>query len=288
MVLATKFTTYWRGGLKGPKEQAGNYVGNNIKSLRLSVENSLKNLRTTYIDVLYMHWWDFTTPVEELMQALNDLVKVGKVLYLAVSDTPAWIVSKANQYARDHGLRPFVIYQGRWNASLRDLERDILPMCKAEGMAVAPWSALGGGNFKTEEQRKSTEGRNIPGFGATEGEIETSKILERIAKKRGTIITSIALAYVMNVMPDVYPIVGGRKVEHLKGNIEALKIKLTPDEIQEIQAGSKWSAGFPLDFLCPGQPNPLAIGPSDNFLTRSAAFIEATSQRQPTFPPDAQ
>ena len=129
------------------------YTGNSTKSLRVSVEASLKKLRTTYIDLLYLHWWDWDTSVEEVMRSLHILVQQGKVLYLVsfisifqqalsnellgnsqgVSDTPAWIVSKANQYARDHALTPFVIYQGAWNILDRSFERDIIPMARSEG-----------------------------------------------------------------------------------------------------------------------------------------------------------
>lgn len=156
----------------------------------LSVEASLKKLKTSYIDILYLHWWDHTAPIEEVMRSLNTLADQGKILYLGVSDTPAWIVSKANQYARDHGLRPFVVYQGRWSASNRDFEREIIPMCEAEGLGLAPWGALGGGNYKTEEQRRSGEGRKS--WEAPETDIAVSKVLETIAKEKETLITSVA------------------------------------------------------------------------------------------------
>lgn len=101
--------------------------------MALSVEASLKKLKTTYIDLLYLHWWDYSTPVEEVMNGLHKLVMQGKVLYLGVSDTPAWIVAKANAYARTHGKTPFVIYQGAWNVFSRDMEREIIPMAQSEG-----------------------------------------------------------------------------------------------------------------------------------------------------------
>ena len=110
-----------------------NYVGNGAKSLYLSVWQSLKRLRTEYIDILYVHWWGYDTSIPELMSNLHDLVTAKKVLYLGVSDTPAWIVAKANQYARDHALTPFSIYQGAWSILQRDFERDIIPMARAEG-----------------------------------------------------------------------------------------------------------------------------------------------------------
>ena len=132
------------------------YNGNSAKSLHVSVEQSLKKLRTSYIDLLYLHWWDWDTSVEEVMRALHTLVLQGKVLYLVsfifhhdycyhpphnkwfynmqgISDTPAWVVSKANQYARDHAMTPFVIYQGAWNVMERSFEREIIPMARSEG-----------------------------------------------------------------------------------------------------------------------------------------------------------
>ncbi|KAF2845479.1 aryl-alcohol dehydrogenase-like protein [Plenodomus tracheiphilus IPT5] len=247
IVLATKFTTCFPDPNNTPRQRI-NYAGNSTKSLRVSLEASLKKLQTEYIDLLYVHWWDFTTSIEELMQSLDAVVKSGKVLYLGISDTPAWVVSKANQYARDHGLRPFSVYQGRWSAAERDFEREIIPMARSEGMALCPWGALGGGNFKTEEQRNSSEkGRN---FGpASEKHIAISKKLEVVAKAKNTQITSIALAYVRHKYPYVYPIVGGRKIEHLKGNIEALALELSEEEVDDIDSAVPFEIGFPMNFL---------------------------------------
>jgi aryl-alcohol dehydrogenase-like predicted oxidoreductase len=195
---------------------------------------------------LYVHFYDFSTSIPELMQSLNHLVSSGKVLYLGVSDTPAWIVSKANQYARDHGLRQFSVFQGKWSASLRDFERDILPMARDEGMALAPWGALGGGAFKTAEQRKAQEGRAVP---ASERDIQVSAVLEAVAKRKNTAITSVALAYVMHKTPYVFPIIGGRKIEHLKGNIDALAVQLSQEDMDEIENAAPFDIGFPSNFI---------------------------------------
>lgn len=138
-----------------------------------------------------MHWWDFTTSIPELMQSLNHLVAAGKVLYLGISDTPAWVVVKANCYAREHGLTPFSVYQGKWNAATRDLERDILPMCESEGMGIAPWGTLGSGDFKTSEQRAEgdEEGRKM--FPSEEKNTRIAEKLDEIAKRKGTVLTSV-------------------------------------------------------------------------------------------------
>lgn len=270
MVIATKFTTGFIAYKGYDDIIQSNYGGNGSKSLRLSVEASLKKLQTDYIDILYLHWWDFTTSIEELMQSLNALVVAGKVIYLGVSDTPAWIVSKANQYARDHCLRQFVVYQGKWSAANRDFERDIIPMCQAEGMGLAPWGALGGGNFKTEEQRKKEEGRN---FGPpSENQLKVSKALEAVAKRKGTEITSVALAYVRQKSPYVFPICGGRKVDHLRGNIEALGLELSEEEIEEIEDAGEFDVGFPLNFLSRKKGG--AKGPKDVWLSTLTGHID--------------
>lgn len=251
MVIATKFTTNFHAG-RGDKEIIVNFNGNGAKSLHTSVEASLKKLQTNYIDLLYVHWWDFSASIPELMQSLNHLVAAGKVLYLGISDTPAWVVSKANEYARCNGLRQFSVYQGRWSAAGRDFEREIIPMCRAEGMGLAPWGALGGGMFKSEEQRKKQkeqkEGRS-QALEPSEAQIKVSKALEAVAKRKGTIITGVAQAYVSAKAPYVFPIVGGRNVEHLKGNIDALEIKLSEEDIKEIEDAVPFDLGFPSNFL---------------------------------------
>lgn len=220
-----------------------------------------------------------------------------------VSDTPAWIVSKANQYARDNGLRQFVVYQGQWSAAKRDFEREIIPMCAAEGMALAPWGALGGGNFKTEEQRKSGEGRQMGG--PSENDIKVSQVLEKLAKSKGTVMTSIAcvalpppplhnqnplltntrrLAYVMHKTPNVFPIVGGRKTSHLKGNIDALKIKLSEEEMDEIDGAYPFEIGFPMNFLFGSAKKASTLNGGNVWLTSMAAHIEMPERVKPVAP----
>lgn len=245
MVLATKFTMFWPSD---DKPIRSNYQGNHAKSLRISLEASLKKLQTSYLDLLYIHWWDYTTSIPELMQALHHLVAAGKVLYLGISDTPAWVVSKANEYARQKGLTQFSVYQGHWSAAYRDFEREVLPMCEAEGMALAPWGALGRGNFRpaADYEKPKTEGRQGT---VTEMQKKVSAALEKIAVEKRTSVVSVALAYVMHKAPYVYPIVGGRKIEHLKSNIEALAIDLSDAEVDFIEDAAPFEIGFPMDIL---------------------------------------
>lgn len=245
MVIATKFTTNYQIHLGSKGRINANFGGCSIKSLHTSVATSLERLQTNYIDILYVHWWDHATSVQELMLALNDLIKQGKVLYLGISDAPAWYVAKCNEFARCKGLRPFVVYQGQWSAANRSFERDILGLCEHDGMAIAPWGALGGGTFKTEDQTQATAGEGrIPRVVSPNAKAIT-EVLGKIAKRKDTLLTSVALAYVMHKAPYVYPICGGRKIEHLKGNIDALALELSVEDIKEIEDAVPFDHGFP-------------------------------------------
>jgi aryl-alcohol dehydrogenase-like predicted oxidoreductase len=260
IVLATKFTSDYRSYAVG-KGNGPNFAGNHKKGLHMSARDSLKKLQTDYIDIMYAHWWDHTTSIKELMDSLHILVEQGKVLYLGASDMPAWIVSAANQYAVDSHKTPFSIYQGRWNVMVRDFEREIIPMARMWGMALAPWDVLGGGMFQTkkalEERKAKGEGLRLMFSPAGQDEAKqtaeqeaVSAALEKVAAEHGIeSITAIALAYVMAKAENVFPIVGGRKVEYLKDNIKALSIKLTDEQIKYLESVKPFDPGFPTTFL---------------------------------------
>ena len=137
-VVATKYTLFDREG-------DPNFSGNHRKNMVRSLEASLRRLKTDYVDLFYVHAWDFTTPVEEVMRSLDDLVRAGKVLYVAISDTPAWIVAQANTLADLRGWSPFVGLQLRYSLIDRAAERDLLPMARALDLGVLAWSVLGAG-----------------------------------------------------------------------------------------------------------------------------------------------
>lgn len=251
----------------------------------LSGMSKSRNYRVNALGQYYVHFWDSTTSIPELMHALNDLVTSRKVLYLGISDTPAWIVVKANCFARQHGLRQFSIYQGRWSAADRSFEREIIPMCLDEGLALAPWGALGGGGFKTKAQREAGQegGRNMK-VTVLGNEEKVSDVLEKISLSNPSTppITSIALAYLMHKSPYVYPIVGGRKVSHLEGNIAALGLCLTPQEIREIDNAYGFDMGFPHSFLNPA--NTAVLGPEDNRFANNMGFFDYVEVPKPIPP----
>lgn len=249
LVLATKDTTSYK--LSEKNRLPSNYGGNGTKPMRLSLEASLKKLGTSHIDVFYLHWWDYTACVEEVMQSLNDLVASGKVNYTGVSYTPAWVVVKAKQYARMGGLRQFVVYQGMWSAAMCDFECDIVPMCLDQGMSLAPYGVLNQGRFQTEEVfeqcEKDNPGRNF--IQTTNRDRQVSKSLESIAKERGVSLLDIALAFIRQKAPYVFPIVGARTLKHIQGSIADLDVSLTDDEVAKVEASYEFDPGFPHIFL---------------------------------------
>ncbi|TGJ81364.1 hypothetical protein E0Z10_g7401 [Xylaria hypoxylon] len=259
LVLATKFTTDYKSYELG-KGQVVNCCGNHKKSLHMALRDSLVKLQTDYVDILYLHWWDWTTSIEEVMDALHLVVQQGKVLYLGISDSPAWVVSAANTYARAHAKTPFSIYQGRWNVMHRDFERDILPMARHFGMALAPFHVLGQGKFQStkeiEERKKKGESlrtlsdAKLSGVEQSEQEIKISSALAKVAEEHGIeSVTAIAVAYVMAKYPYVYPIIGGRKVNHLEDNIQSLKINLTEKQIEYLESIAPFDLGFPYNYI---------------------------------------
>lgn len=208
------------------------------------------------------------------MDSLHILVEQGKVLYLGISNTPAWIVSAANTYAKDHHKTPFSVYQGRWNVMIRDFERDIIPMARHFGMALAPWDVLGGGKFQSLKQIKERENqgeslRSLFQSGQSPLEAKISAALEKVAREHGIDnLVTIALAYVIQKAPNVIPIIGGRKIAYLKDNVKALSLKLTDEQMEYLESQSGFDVGFPSNFI--GE-SPAATG-------RSSDLVAATAQ----------
>ncbi|PBK64707.1 Aldo/keto reductase [Armillaria solidipes] len=284
LVIATKYTSNYKRGDDAVTQKV-NYVGNSTKSMHISVEASLKKLRTSYIDILYLHWWDYETSIPEVMDSLHNLVAAQKVLYLGISDTPAWVVSQANQYAMDHGKTPFVIYQGKWNILDRSFEREIIPMARSLGLALSPWCVLGEGKLRTdaeEKQRRETgeKGRMMfgPDWERTEVEVKVCRALEKVAAEVGVAsnIRAVAIAYVMHKTPNVFPIIGGRKVEHLKANIEALNVSLSREQLNYLDGAVPFDPGFPTTMI--------GDGTSYSFLLSSVAKMAKQPALQPIKP----
>ncbi|TFK27870.1 arylalcohol dehydrogenase [Coprinopsis marcescibilis] len=264
LVIATKYTSCTHIPAHSVARAA--YTGNSAKNLRNTVEKSLKALRTTYIDILYVHWWDWDTSVEEVMDALHTYVQRGIVLYLGVSDTPAWVVARANEYARRTGKTPFVIFQTMYNIIERSAERDILPFVRDEGMAFAPFGVLASGRLRSsaEEERRQQSGENgrpagLSGAGWKRSPEEKAvcDALEKVQAEVGAkSLTAVAIAYVMHKAQFVFPVVGGRKPEQLEANIEALEISLTAEQMEYLDNAKPLDVGFPNSLIGDGNSYP--------------------------------
>ncbi len=260
LVVATKYTSdfgmydFANPGVQ--KGQKANHGGNSRRSLHMSVHESLRRLQTDWIDILYVHWWDYTASIEEVVDSLHILVQQGKVLYLGICNTPAWIVSAANTYAKAHGKTQFSVYSGKWSLLTRDLEREILPMARAFGMAVVPWGVLGQGKFQTHDAVEAREkaGEPLRPYGGGR-EVELSDALAKVAAEHGTnSVVAVALAYISRKaalvgVHNVFPVIGGRKVYQLKDNIAALSIRLTEDQVGYLESVKAFDIGWPTNFI---------------------------------------
>ena len=187
-----------------------NAAGNHRKNLRLSLDTSLRRLRTDYIDLYWVHLWDAHTPIEETMRALDDVVRDGKVLYLGVSDTPAWVVAQANTLAAQHGWTPFSALQAPYSLLQRDIERELLPMAHAFGMSVAAWSPLAGGILSGKFTRQGGPGsgtRVSPGP-LTERDRAVARSVDEIATEVGASASQVAIAWTRARSNAVHPIIG--------------------------------------------------------------------------------
>src|ERR1700710_1389259 len=187
-VLATKYTL--KDNITNP-----NASGNNRKNMMRSVEESLKRLKTDFIDLLYLHIWDNITPIDEVMRAMDDLIKQGKVTYAAISDTPAWVVAKGNTLAELMGWSQFIALQVEYSLLARTAERELIPMAKHFGMTVTPWAPLGGGAL-TGKYLRGEQGRIKPGSNRlNDRATEITKVVVSIADELGISPGNVALKW---------------------------------------------------------------------------------------------
>lgn len=228
-----------------------NAAGNHRKNLRLSLETSLRRLRTDYIDIYWVHMWDRSTPAEETMRALDDQVRAGRVLYVGISDAPAWVVSRANTLAQWRGWTPLAGLQVPYNLVQRDVERELLPMAEAFGMTVAAWSPLAGGMLSGKYTRPGGPGAGsrIDPASLTQRQRRIAEAVQQVAGDLGATPSQLALAWTMTRSPAVHPIVGARRLDQLQDNLGALEVKLTTDAVESLESAAEFDPGFPSAFI---------------------------------------
>lgn len=253
-VVATKYTLRLSNG----NPHNCNEGGNSRKSLRASVEASLRRLNTDYIDLLYLHMWDFTTPVEEVMRGLDDLVRAGKVLYVGFSDTPAWVIAHAVALAERYGWTRPVATQLPYSLLDRGAERELLPMARALDLAVCAWGLLEGGALTGKYNQPSAEPKRYQA--ASEQEQATAKLVMELASAVGRSPAQVAINWVRQQARHIIPILGVRTLAQLQDNLGVLDFTLTAEQIQRLNQASAFSLGFPLGFLTSDHVRGLIFG----------------------------
>ncbi|MFM7353613.1 MAG: aldo/keto reductase [Microcystis aeruginosa] len=245
-VIATKYSLNTRPG-------DVNACGNHRKNLFQSVEASLKRLGTDYIDLLWLHIWDSLTPMEEVMRAFDDLVRMGKVLYIGISDSPAWIVSQANTLATLRGWTPFIGLQIEYSLKERTPERELLPMAKALNIGVTAWSPLAGGVLTGKyNQPNPVDGRlsmTDQPFQILDRDLKIAETVLEIAREIGKSPAQVALNWLRNRPNSVIPIIGARKLSQLQDNLACVDFNLTGEQLQRLDNISAISLGFPQELL---------------------------------------
>ncbi|WP_127535901.1 aldo/keto reductase [Paenibacillus illinoisensis] len=233
IVLATKLFFRMTPGPNG--------AGLSRKAIMNEIDNSLLRLGTDYVDLYQIHRWDNTTPIEETMEALHDVVKAGKVRYIGASSMYAWQFMKAQHTAERHGWTKFVSMQNHLNLLYREEEREMLPLCLEEGIGVIPWSPLAKGRL-TRDWNEQTPRSEVDPVGKAFYEstmVEADRrVVERVAEvagKRGIARAQVALAWLLQKDEVIAPIIGATKIHHLEDAVSALSVKLTPEEISYLE-----------------------------------------------------
>lgn len=242
-VVSTKYTLSTDGA-------DPNASGNHRKNLARSLELSLERLRTDHIDLYWVHIWDPRTPIEETMRALDDAVTAGKVLYVGISDTPAWVVARANALAEWRGWSPLVAIQAPYSLIQRDIERELLPMATSLGLSVAAWGPLAGGILSGKYTR-ATDPRDTRHDAASisERDRQIAGVLDKVADDLGVSSSQAAIAWTRAKSPRLHPILGARRLDQLTDNLATLDLVLEPDVVNTLDAASHIELGFPYDFI---------------------------------------
>jgi aryl-alcohol dehydrogenase-like predicted oxidoreductase len=234
IVLATKVFGRMRPGPNGQ--------GLSRAAILTEIDNSLRRLGTDYVDLYQIHRFDPFTPVEETMQALNDVVRAGKARYIGASSMWAWQFSKLQHSAEVNGWTKFVSMQNQVSLTYREEEREMLPLCDDQGIAVLPWSPLAGGKLTrpwgTETKRATTDRYNKSMYEKT-GDRDVVEAVEALAKARKTSMAPVAMAWVLQKPVVTSPIVGVSKMSHLEDAIAAVDFELTADDVKALEAPYK-------------------------------------------------
>jgi aryl-alcohol dehydrogenase-like predicted oxidoreductase len=268
-VVATKYT------LKGNTENQNdpNSGGNARKNMMRTVEQSLKRLKSDYIDLFYLHMWDGTTPIDEVMRGLDDLVRSGKVQYIGISDTPAWVISQSNILAELQGWSRFVAAQVPYSFASRDVEREIMPMAKALDIAVVPWGIMGGGVL-TGKYNDANPGPKRYEETSERG-LSLGDLVQEIAREIDQSPAQVAISWVrqQQAKSSIVPILGARTEAQIKDNLKCLDFELSPDHLEKMDNASEFTPGFPTSFLTGEHVRKLIFGETFELIDNHREYL---------------
>lgn len=244
LVIATKYTGPIRPG-------DANAFGNHRKNLVQSLDQSLRRLQTDYIDLLWVHIWDATVPVADLMRALDDQVRAGKVLHVGISDAPAWVVARGNTVAELRGWSPFCAIQVEYSLVERSIERELAPMADALGLGVLAWGPQAGGLLTGKYAgARSGAGRLDPDDRRmTDENFAIVDAVREVAADAGATPGQVALAWMRAHRPAAIPIVGARSADQLGESLDSLDVTLSAEHLARLEEASAIPLGFPHDML---------------------------------------
>ena len=243
-VIATKYTLR-RPGSDFKDLNAG---GNHRKNMLRTVEASLKRLNSEYIDLFYLHVWDFTTPVEEALRGLDDLVSSGKVLYIGISDTPAWIASYAQAIATLRGWNKFVAYQAEYSLLERGIEYDVLPMSESLGLSLLAFSLLGAGVLTGKFNQPGGPGEPTRARQASEKEKTAAEVVMAIATEVGRTPSQVAINWARQKSTNLLPILGARREAQIIDNLGVLEFSLSAEQMQRLDETNPLPLVYPHTF----------------------------------------
>jgi aryl-alcohol dehydrogenase-like predicted oxidoreductase len=252
-VVATKYSLTER-------REDPNFGGNHRKNLIRSLEGSLQRLGTDHVDLLWLHMWDGMTPVDEVLRAMDDTVRAGKVIYVGFSDTPAWVVAQAVAMAEPRGwVRPVAI-QVPYSVLDRGVERDLLPMASANDLAVTVWGMLEGGTLTGKY--RATDGGATRYQGASEKELGAGDAVADLARETGRSPAQVAINWIRarRHRAQIVPIIGARTVDQLDDALGCLEFELTGDEVARLDVVAPIDLGFPQSFLSSDHVRGLIFG----------------------------
>ena len=265
-VVATKYTLQMR-------RDDPSFSGNHRKNMMQSLDASLKRLKTDYIDLYWVHAWDYTTPEEEILRALDDMVRAGKILYLGISDTPAWIVSRMNTIAELRGWTQFVGLQIKYSLIDRTVESELLPMARKLDIAVTPWAVIGGGILSGKyNKNKDEQGRAQTFRSLKENDLKIAETVIKISEEVGCSPSQVAINWVRQQPGIIIPIVGAKTETQLKDNIDCLKFSLNNEQIAKLNEASKIDLGFPHNFLSSDNIRDIVFGGTYNKIDNHHKF----------------